>query len=51
MRVTITMWQVPDVEGSNEDRCQLTRTPYGRRFISEVSSQQSIMDPKGEREY
>ncbi|KAI7745161.1 hypothetical protein M8C21_001583 [Ambrosia artemisiifolia] len=26
---------VPDVEGSNEDRCQLTRTPYGRRFINE----------------
>ncbi|KAJ9557070.1 hypothetical protein OSB04_011684 [Centaurea solstitialis] len=26
---------VPDVEGSNENRCQLTRTPYGRRFINE----------------
>ncbi|KAL3814671.1 hypothetical protein ACJIZ3_015939 [Penstemon smallii] len=26
---------VPDVEGSDEDRCQLTRTPYGRRFINE----------------
>ncbi|KAL3629919.1 hypothetical protein CASFOL_026231 [Castilleja foliolosa] len=24
---------VPDVEGSNEDRCELTRTPYGRQFI------------------
>jgi len=44
------MWQVPDVEGSIEDRCQLTRTPYGRRFISEVCSQQSILNPKGERE-
>ncbi|WJX80092.1 hypothetical protein P8452_63134 [Trifolium repens] len=30
-----TVIPVPDVEGSNEDRCQLTRTPYGRRFISE----------------
>ncbi|MED6120154.1 hypothetical protein PIB30_018362 [Stylosanthes scabra] len=26
---------VPDVEGSNQDRCQLTRTPYGRIFIDE----------------
>ncbi|EPS61985.1 hypothetical protein M569_12807, partial [Genlisea aurea] len=26
---------VPDVEGSVEDRCELTRTPYGRRFIDE----------------
>ncbi|XP_030544828.1 uncharacterized protein LOC115751205 [Rhodamnia argentea] len=26
---------VPDVEGSKEDRCELTRAPYGRRFISE----------------
>ncbi|XP_010043057.2 uncharacterized protein LOC104432286 isoform X2 [Eucalyptus grandis] len=26
---------VPDVEGSKENKCQLTRTPYGRRFISE----------------
>ncbi|CAA0828621.1 Unknown protein [Striga hermonthica] len=25
---------VPDVEGSNEDRCELTRTPYGRQFIN-----------------
>ncbi|KAL6556957.1 hypothetical protein OROHE_006833 [Orobanche hederae] len=24
---------VPDVEGSNQDRCELTRTPYGRQFI------------------
>ncbi|KAM6577865.1 hypothetical protein CsatB_029702 [Cannabis sativa] len=31
-----TVIPVPDVEGSNEDRCQLTRTPYGFRFISEV---------------
>lgn len=30
-----TMITVPDVEGSKEDRCELTRTPYGRRFISE----------------
>lgn len=30
-----TMLTVPDVEGSKENRCQLTRTPYGRRFISE----------------
>ncbi|KAF4364782.1 hypothetical protein F8388_018458 [Cannabis sativa] len=30
-----TVIPVPDVEGSNEDRCQLTRTPYGFRFISE----------------
>lgn len=28
--------QVPDVEGSKEDKCELTRTPYGRRFINEV---------------
>ncbi|KAM7469773.1 hypothetical protein LguiA_007956 [Lonicera macranthoides] len=27
--------QVPDIEGSKEDRCELTRTPYGRRFINE----------------
>ncbi|KAL0422054.1 UNVERIFIED_CONTAM: hypothetical protein Slati_3228300 [Sesamum latifolium] len=26
---------VPDVEGSNEDQCELTRTPYGRRFVNE----------------
>ncbi|XP_010546720.1 PREDICTED: uncharacterized protein LOC104818716 [Tarenaya hassleriana] len=27
--------QVPDVEGSEEDRCELTRTPYGWRFAAE----------------
>lgn len=26
---------VPDVEGSKASKCELTRTPYGRRFISE----------------
>ncbi|XP_059438594.1 uncharacterized protein LOC132171322 isoform X2 [Corylus avellana] len=31
-----TIITVPDVEGSKENRCELTRTPYGRRFISEV---------------
>ncbi|XP_027350521.1 uncharacterized protein LOC113861722 isoform X2 [Abrus precatorius] len=30
-----TVIPVPDVEGSKEDRCELTRTPYGRRFICE----------------
>ncbi|KAL2254143.1 uncharacterized protein LOC105168920 [Sesamum indicum] len=30
-----TIIPVPDVEGSNEDRCELTRTPYGRRFVNE----------------
>ncbi|KZV34812.1 T-box protein 41 [Dorcoceras hygrometricum] len=30
-----TILPVPDVEGSNEERCELTRTPYGRRFINE----------------
>uniref|UniRef100_A0A2N9EMV5 Uncharacterized protein n=1 Tax=Fagus sylvatica TaxID=28930 RepID=A0A2N9EMV5_FAGSY len=30
-----TIITVPDVEGSKENRCELTRTPYGRRFISE----------------
>ncbi|XP_004302391.1 PREDICTED: uncharacterized protein LOC101309846 [Fragaria vesca subsp. vesca] len=30
-----TMITVPDVEGCEENRCQLTRTPYGRHFISE----------------
>ncbi|KAF8394577.1 hypothetical protein HHK36_020790 [Tetracentron sinense] len=30
-----TMIPVPDVEGSKEYRCELTRTPYGRRFIDE----------------
>ncbi|KDO36956.1 hypothetical protein CISIN_1g048382mg, partial [Citrus sinensis] len=28
-----TMFPVPDVEGSKENKCELTRTPYGRRFI------------------
>lgn len=47
------MWfwllEVPDVEGSNEEKCQLTRTPYGRRFISEVCSHsQHLIDQKGE---
>lgn len=27
---------MPDVEGCKEFRCELTRTPYGRRFINEV---------------
>ncbi|XP_024962285.1 uncharacterized protein LOC112502567 isoform X1 [Cynara cardunculus var. scolymus] len=30
-----TMIDIPDVQGSNKNRCQLTRTPYGRRFINE----------------
>ncbi|PHT98954.1 hypothetical protein BC332_32102 [Capsicum chinense] len=30
-----TVIPVPDIEGSNEDRCELTRTPYGRLFINE----------------
>ncbi|OMP03288.1 hypothetical protein COLO4_10518 [Corchorus olitorius] len=30
-----TVLPVPDVEGSNESKCQLTRTPYGRRFINQ----------------
>ncbi|KAK4273434.1 hypothetical protein QN277_021838 [Acacia crassicarpa] len=30
-----TIITVPDIEGSKECRCELTRTPYGRRFISE----------------
>ncbi|XP_039002316.1 uncharacterized protein LOC120128750 isoform X2 [Hibiscus syriacus] len=30
-----TVLPVPDVEGSKEDKCELTRTPYGRRFISQ----------------
>ncbi|XP_020212403.1 uncharacterized protein LOC109796950 isoform X1 [Cajanus cajan] len=30
-----TIIPVPDVEGSTEERCELTRTPYGRRFICE----------------
>ena len=36
--VGVVIAQVPDVEGSNEHRCQLTRTPYGRLFNSEVWS-------------
>ncbi|KAL6896586.1 hypothetical protein ACP4OV_007158 [Aristida adscensionis] len=31
-----TMLPVPDVEGSQENKCQLTRTPYGRRFANEL---------------
>ncbi|TVU37280.1 hypothetical protein EJB05_10586, partial [Eragrostis curvula] len=30
-----TMLPVPDVEGSLKNKCQLTRTPYGRRFANE----------------
>ncbi|KAM7474070.1 hypothetical protein LguiB_021313 [Lonicera macranthoides] len=30
-----TIIPVPDIEGSKEDHCELTRTPYGRRFINE----------------
>ncbi|CAA3007072.1 Hypothetical predicted protein [Olea europaea subsp. europaea] len=30
-----TIIPVPDVEGTKEDRCELTRTPYGRHFINE----------------
>ncbi|KAK0600949.1 hypothetical protein LWI29_019896 [Acer saccharum] len=30
-----TVLPVPDVEGCKEYRCELTRTPYGRRFISQ----------------
>ncbi|KHN03974.1 hypothetical protein glysoja_022660 [Glycine soja] len=30
-----TIIQVPDCEGSKDERCELTRTPYGRRFICE----------------
>ncbi|XP_009594684.2 uncharacterized protein LOC107803759 [Nicotiana tabacum] len=30
-----TVIPVPDIEGSKEDRCELTRTPYGRVFINE----------------
>ncbi|XP_059648481.1 uncharacterized protein LOC132294589 [Cornus florida] len=30
-----TIITVPDIEGSKENRCELTRTPYGRRFINE----------------
>ncbi|XP_004958655.1 uncharacterized protein LOC101766175 [Setaria italica] len=30
-----TMLPVPDVQGTQKDKCQLTRTPYGRRFANE----------------
>ncbi|CAK7340644.1 unnamed protein product [Dovyalis caffra] len=30
-----TVLPVPDVERCKENKCELTRTPYGRRFISE----------------
>ncbi|KAL5197849.1 hypothetical protein ABZP36_001361 [Zizania latifolia] len=30
-----TMLPVPDVEGSQKNKCQLTRTPYGRRFANQ----------------
>lgn len=30
-----TMLPVPDVEGSQKNKCHLTRTPYGRRFANE----------------
>ncbi|XP_006349750.1 uncharacterized protein [Solanum tuberosum] len=30
-----TVVPVPDIEGSKEDRCELTRIPYGRLFINE----------------
>ncbi|GAB2277453.1 hypothetical protein Dimus_012159 [Dionaea muscipula] len=30
-----TIIHVPDVEGSEENKCVLTRTPYGRHFINE----------------
>ncbi|KAI3900698.1 hypothetical protein MKW92_003332 [Papaver armeniacum] len=30
-----TIIPVPDVEGSKECRCELTRTPYGRLFVAE----------------
>lgn len=30
-----TMLPVPDVEESQKNKCQLTRTPYGRRFANE----------------
>ncbi|KAM1236551.1 hypothetical protein FF1_037624 [Malus domestica] len=36
---------VPDVEGSKEDRCELTRTPYESRFITALLNldEQSIV--------
>lgn len=30
-----TILPVPDIEGSKKNRCELTRTPYGRQFINE----------------
>ncbi|CAN6206444.1 unnamed protein product [Urochloa humidicola] len=33
-----TMLPVPDVEGSQKSKCQLTRTPYGRRFANKGPS-------------
>ncbi|KAK1279161.1 hypothetical protein QJS04_geneDACA007282 [Acorus gramineus] len=30
----VTVIPVPDVEGSKECKCELTRTPYGRRFVN-----------------
>ncbi|CAN6468913.1 unnamed protein product [Victoria cruziana] len=30
-----TMYPVPNVEGCKQDKCQLTRTTYGRRFINQ----------------
>jgi hypothetical protein len=33
------MIPVPDVERSRKDKCQLTRTPYGRHFIAEVKKE------------
>ncbi|XP_072985267.1 uncharacterized protein [Typha latifolia] len=30
-----TMLPVPDIEGLKKDKCELTRTPYGRRFANE----------------
>ncbi|GMP60466.1 hypothetical protein CsSME_00023323 [Camellia sinensis var. sinensis] len=37
-----TIIPVPDVEKSKENRCELTRTPFGRHFINEVCI--NIMD-------
>jgi len=34
-----TMLPVPDVEGSQKNKCQLTRTPYGRRFANKELNQ------------
>ncbi|CAA6662050.1 unnamed protein product [Spirodela intermedia] len=35
MALDPSVLQIPDVEGLKKDRCELTRTPYGRRFINE----------------